>query len=304
MVMAPLTRFRADEYHIQLPILPKYYAQRTSVPGTLIISEATFISKRARGYPNVTTAVHQKGSDIFLQLWALGRVSMPETAEQEGFEIVSSNQEFVADYAQAARNAMEAGFDGVEIHGAGGYLVDRFTQDKCNTGTEEYGGSVENRSQFLLEVVSAVVNAVGSNKVRIRLSPWQRYQGMRMDDPLLKRLGLAYLHLVEVRVCGNDDSTDNELIDPFFEAWGDSVPVILASGFKPDSAKSVVNEHFKNRNVLVAFGRYFISNPDLAFRIQWGLTLTLYDRSTFYMPLATKGYADYVFSEDFETALL
>ncbi|CAG8417253.1 unnamed protein product [Penicillium salamii] len=178
VVMAPLTRFRADNAHVPLPIVSTYYGQRASVPGTLIISEATFISPRAGGYPNVpgiwnseqiaawkevTNAVHEKGSVIFLQLWALGRVAVPEIAKTEGFDVVSSNeiQIFVAEYAQAARNSIEAGFDGVEIHGAGGYLIDQFTQNNCNKRDDEYGGSIENRSRFVLEVASAVSNAVG-----------------------------------------------------------------------------------------------------------------------------------------------
>ncbi|KAL2793052.1 hypothetical protein BJX66DRAFT_326368 [Aspergillus keveii] len=333
MVMAPLTRFRADESHVQLPIVPEYYAQRASVPGTLLVSEATFISKRAGGYPNVpgiwngdqiaawkkvTDAVHQKGSYIFLQLWALGRVAMPEVAKLEGFEVVSSSptpldldsptpreltkeeiREFVQDYAQAARNALEAGFDGVEVHGAGGYLIDQFTQDNCNTRTDEYGGSIENRSRFILEVVRAVADVVGSKRVGVRLSPWQKFQGMRMEDPVpqfthvigeLKHLNLAYLHLIEARVCGIDDASDNDPIDPFVEAWGDSAPVILAGGFKPESARSLLNGHFKDKDVLVAFGRYFISNPDLPYRIRHGILLPR--------------YADYPFSQEFKNGLV
>ncbi|KAL4918317.1 hypothetical protein BDW62DRAFT_200942 [Aspergillus aurantiobrunneus] len=236
---------------------------------------------------------------------------MSETARLEGFDVVSSSpnslspndpppkeltkeevQEFIKDYSQAARNALEA--------------------DNCNTRTDEYGGSVENRSRFFFEVVCAVVDAVGPGRVGVRLSPWQRYQGMRMEDPIpefthviseLKSLHLAYLHLTEARVCGNDDSTDDDRIDPFVETWGYSAPVILAGGFKPDFAESLLGGHFKNKNILVAFGRYFISNPDLPFRIYCGLPPTPYDRSTFYMPMATEGYADYRFSQDFENSV-
>ena len=344
VVMAPLTRFRANDAHVPLPIVSTYYGQRASVPGTFIVSEATFISSRAGGYPNVpgiwnseqvaawkgvTDAVHKKGSVIFLQLWALGRVAVPEIAAAEGFDVVSSSatplepnlntpkalskeeiQLFIADYVQAARNALDAGFDGVEIHGAGGYLIDQFTQDNCNNRDDEYGGNIENRSRFILEVASAVSNAVGPERVGIRLSPWQRYQGMRMDDPVpqftyvienLRKLDLAYLHLIEARVCGNVDSEDREKIDPFVRAWGDSTPVILAGGFTPDSAKDTLDKEFRDRNVMVAFGRHFISNPDLPFKIRRGLDLAPYDRDTFYVPESGEGYVDYEFSQEFHS---
>ncbi|OJJ07895.1 hypothetical protein ASPVEDRAFT_178817 [Aspergillus versicolor CBS 583.65] len=344
VVMAPLTRFRANDDHVPLPIVPTYYGQRASVPGTFIVSEATFISPRASGYPNVpgiwnreqiaawkevTDAVHKKGSTIFLQLWALGRVAVPEIAQAEGFDVVSSSatllepgtpapralskeeiQLFITEYVQAARNALEAGFDGVEIHGAGGYLIDQFTQDKCNNRDDEYGGSIENRSRFILEVASAVSNAVGPERVGIRLSPWQRYQGMRMDDPIpqfkyvieqLSKLDLAYLHLIEARVCGNVDSEDRDRIDPFVHAWGNENPVILAGGFTPDSAKATVDEEFRDRDVMIAFGRHFISNPDLPFKIRRGLDLTPYNRDSFYVPESGEGYADYGFAPEFQS---
>ncbi|CAG7936641.1 unnamed protein product [Penicillium olsonii] len=336
VVMAPLTRFRASESHVPLPIVPTYYGQRASVQGTFIISEVTFISPRAGGYPNVlgiwnpeqvaawkevTNAVHKKGSVIFLQLWALGRVAVSEIAAAEGFDVVSSSATplesgmpapkalsteeirlFIADYVQAARNAIDAGFDGVEIHGAGGYLIDQFTQDNCNSRDDEYGGSIENRARFILEVASAVSKAVGPQRVEIRLSPWQRYQGMRMEDPVpqftyviehLKNLDLAYLHLIEARVCGNVDSEDRDKIDPFVRAWGDSKPVILAGGFTPDSARVAVDKEFRDRDVMIAFGRHFMSNPDLPFKIRQGLDLTPYDRDTFYVPGSGEGYIDY-----------
>jgi NADPH2 dehydrogenase len=292
---------------------------------------ASGATTKIAAWKKVTGAVHQKGSYIFLQLWALGRVAMPEVAKLEGVEVVICSptpldtnspppreltkekiREFVQDYAQAARNAMEAGFDWAEVHGAGGYLIDQFTQDNCNTRTDEYGGGIENRSRFILEVARAVVDAVGSKRVGVRLSPWQRFQGMRMEDPVpqfthvigeLKKLNFGYLHLIEARVCGIDDTADNDPIDPFVDAWEDSAPVILAGGFKLESAKSLINGHFKDKNFLVAFGRYFISNPDLPFRIRHDIPLTPYDRSMFYMPLATQGYADYPFSQEFEAGI-
>jgi NADPH2 dehydrogenase len=242
IAMAPLTRFRGTDDHIPIvPMVAEYYAQRASVPGTLLITEATFISPDAAGAPNVpgiwkqeqidawrkvTDAVHAKGSFIYLQLWALGRVADVGQAEKENFTIMSASpipagegyptpkemteediKKAIGNYAQAAKNSIAAGFDGVEIHGANGYLVDQFLQDNSNQRTDSYGGSVENRSRFAHEVTKAVVEAVGADRTGIRLSPFSEFQGMKMKDPIpqfsdiikkLAALKLAYLHLVEL----------------------------------------------------------------------------------------------------------
>lgn len=346
LAMAPLTRFRADDSHVQLPFTATYYQQRGSTPGTLIVTEATFISAKAGGYPNVpgiynqeqvaawqkvTEAVHAKGSYIYLQLWALGRAATAKVLEAEGpFDVVSASnipidsdhaeprpltkeeiKSFVQDYATAASNAIEAGFDGVEIHGANGYLVDQFLQDKSNQRTDEYGGSIENRSRFGLEVAKAVVDAVGADKVGIRLSPFSSFQGMKMDDPYpqfthvmdgLKKLKLAYVHLVESRVSGNADVESTQKVDPLLDVWGNTSPVLLAGGFRADSAKRAVNEEYKDRNIVIVFGRYFISTPDLPFRIANDIDLAPYDRARFYNPKSESGYIDYPFSKEFEQA--
>jgi NADPH2 dehydrogenase len=233
VVLAPLTRVRADKKHVhQLPIAQEYYTQRASVPGTLLITEATFIAAQAGGINNVpgiwsdeqvtawkkvsfshhspnnllictqiTESVHAKGSFIYLQLWALGRAASPKQLEEEGsFPYVSSSdiplsnrpkedpsprpltlseiKEFVELYATAASNAVHrAGFDGVEIHGANGYLIDQFLQTTSNRRTDDYGGSVENRARFALEVTEAVVKRIGAKKTGIRFSPWGSFQG-------------------------------------------------------------------------------------------------------------------------------
>ncbi|KAI1105703.1 NADH:flavin oxidoreductase/NADH oxidase family protein [Jackrogersella minutella] len=343
VVMAPLTRFRADSNHVPLPFVKEYYEQRASVPGTLLITEATFISREAGGYPNVpgiwskeqitawraiTDAVHAKGSFVYLQMWALGRVAKPDTAKAEGFEVKSASaipeaegqtvpgvltvdeiHSFVGNYAQAARNAVEAGFDGVEIHGANGYLIDQFIQDVSNQRQDQYGGSIENRARFALEVANAVVEAVGADKVGIRLSPWSDFQGMRMTDPVpqftyvingLKKLKLSYLHLVQSYVGESDASAESTAQIAFaVDAWENTSPVLVAGGFRSESGKRLVDDVFKDKDVAVVFGRYFISTPDLPFRIQKGLPLTAYDRDTFYSPVITKGYTDYPFSEEF-----
>ncbi|KAF2022711.1 FMN-linked oxidoreductase [Setomelanomma holmii] len=340
VAMAPLTRFRASDEHVILPMAAEYYGQRAITPGTLLITEATIVSPEHGGYPNVpyihtqeqidawkkvTEAVHRKGSFIYSQLWALGRVANPQFAKAKGITIKSSSaialdsehgepQEMthedikstVAAFAQAAKNAIAAGFDGVEIHGANGYLVDQFNQDKVNQRTDQYGGSVENRSRFALEVTKAVVDTVGADKTGIRLSPFSEFQGMRMTDPIpqfshiiknLNDLGLAYIHLVESRISGNADVETFASLDPLLPLFNG--PVLIAGGFKPDSAKRVVDEDRKDRDVVVVFGRYFISTPDIVFRLEKGIELNPYDRNTFYNAKEERGYTDQPFSKEF-----
>jgi NADPH2 dehydrogenase len=350
LVMAPLTRFRADDQNVPLPMVAEYYAQRASVPGTLLITEATFIAPQAAGYPNVpgiwnkdqitawktvTDAVHAKGSYIYLQLWALGRVANPDVLkgmpggpyavrsasdipEKEGATVptpmtTAEISEFVGLYAQAAKNSIEAGFDGVEIHGANGYLIDQFIQDNTNQRTDGYGGSIEKRSRFGLEVAKAVVEAVGADKTGNRLSPFSPFQGMKMKDPIpqfthfitnLTELKLAYIHVVESRISGNADIETTEKVDFAIEAWGKTSPVLVAGGFKPDSALRAVDEEYKDEDVAVVFGRYFISNPDLVWKVKNGVDLVKYDRDTFYNAKSEKGYTDYAFDKDFTPSRL
>lgn len=202
------------------------------------------------------------------------------------------------------------------MSGANGYLIDQFWQDVCNTRTDKYGGSIENRARFGLEVTKAVIGAMGgdSKKVGMRLSPWSTFQSMRMKDPVpqfsyivseLKKLDLAYLHLVESRLSGTSaDGVYNAVTrenDPFVELWGTQSPIILAGGFDPAKAKRVMREVYQAENVMIAFGRYFISTPDLPFRIKCGIELAPYNRKTFYKPEAVEGYIDYPFSEEFLT---
>jgi 2,4-dienoyl-CoA reductase-like NADH-dependent reductase (Old Yellow Enzyme family) len=342
IVMAPLTRFRANKQHVPLPLVKEYYGQRASVPGTLLITEATFISQRAAGYPNapgiwtreqisawkqVTDEVHAKGSHIYMQLWALGRVAIPDVANAEGFTIKAPSaigldglavpeeltpediKSLVADHAQAAKNAMEAGFDGVELHGANGYLVDQFIQDTSNQRTDEFGGTIENRSRFPLQVLDALVTAIGSNKVGVRLSPWSDFQGMRMANPVsqfthliseAKKLNLAYLHIVEPRISGNADVEASDSNDFAVKAWGKTSPLLIAGAFTPDSAKELIDETHKDSEVAVVFGRYFLANPDLPFRIKKGLELSPYNRDTFYNAEDPVGYIDYPFSQQWQ----
>lgn len=346
IVMAPLTRLRASDDDVPLlPMVRTYYAQRASVPGTLLISEATLISPRAGGNLNtpgiwnaaqtaawraVTAAVHAQGSFIFCQLRAYGRGARAEVLQARGgFDVVSASAvpmseeapmpralreeeiwQFVGEYARAARNAMEAGFDGVEIHGANGYLVDQFTQDVSNRREDAWGGSVEKRSRFALEVTKAVVEAVGTpGRVGMRLSPWSTFQGMKMEDPIpqfshlvkeLKELELGYLHLVESRISGNADVEATEKIEFAMDIWGNQSPILAAGGFKAESARRAVDEEYRDKDVAIVFGRYFVSTPDLPFRLKNGIEFTPYNRDTFYEKKSEIGYIDYPFCKEFE----
>lgn len=340
--LCPLTRYRADDDHTPLDSMIEYYSQRASVKGTLLVSEGTFISEADGGYANapgiynqaqinswrkVTDAVHAKGSYIFCQLWALGRAADPEVAKKEGFEIYSSDtipidansvqpkrlslediSVKIQNYVSAAKNAIEAGFDGVELHGAHGYLIDQFIQDNCNRRDDDYGGSIENRSRFAIEAVRAVSDAIGSKKTAIRLNPWTTFNGMRMQNPIpqfsdiirkLSALNIAYLHLVQSRRVGSSDGTDE--LTFAYDLWNG--PILVADGFNAELAARLVDEKHPDKEIVVMFGRYFISTPDLPFRIQHRLELAQYDRDTFYTPKSTVGYTDYPFSSEFLTYL-
>jgi NADPH2 dehydrogenase len=217
----------------------------------------------------------------------------------------------IGEYAAAAKLAVEeAGFDGVEVHGANGYLIDQFLQDTCNKRTDEYGGSVEKRARFALEVVKAVVDAVGAERTAIRLSPWSRFQGMRMEDPIptfsylikeLNGLGLAYLHMIrertELGVTAEEEDIERSL-DFAVELWDG--PFLVAGGLTPKEARRVVDEQYKDKPVVGVFGRHWISNPDLPFRIREGVELNPYNRSTFFLPKSPVGYIDQPFSKEFE----
>ncbi|KAI0362490.1 FMN-linked oxidoreductase [Trametes cingulata] len=346
VVLAPLTRCRANAQHVHGDLAVQYYAQRASVPGTLLIAEATFIAAKAGGLslgPNipgiwneeqitawkrVVDAVHAKGSYIYQQLWALGRAADIDVlkAENPDFDYVGPSaipqqdrkgiprtltipeiKEYVELYAQAASNAVHgAGFDGVEIHGANGYLVDQFLQDVTNQRTDEYGGSIENRARFGLEVVEAVSRAVGAKKTAIRLSPWSEFQFMRMKDPIptfsymVKRLrdqlpDLAYIHVVEPGVLGyiDVDHEKYESNDFIRDIWHPR-PLISAGRYDRESAIKRAEE----TGDLIAFGRRFIANPDLPLRLLKNLPLARWDREVFYLPEEPRGYIDYPFAED------
>ncbi|KIY64624.1 FMN-linked oxidoreductase [Cylindrobasidium torrendii FP15055 ss-10] len=347
VVLAPLTRFKATQPgHVPVPVMKEYYSQRASAPGTLLITEATFIAPKAGGFKHVpgiwseeqiaiwkeiTDNVHAQGSYIYLQLWAIGRAAEPDVlaSEDPSLPFVSASsiplagttiaprpltipeiQEYVQLYATAAENAVhKAGFDGVEIHGANGYLIDQFFQDVSNVRTDAYGGSIENRARFGLEVVDAVAKAVGADRVALRLSPWSPFQDMKMADPkptfayITKQLkehhpDLAYLHVVEPRISGivDSDGTDEESNDFLREIWAPK-PFIAAGGYNRQTALAAM-ERAQHTGELLAFGRYFISNPDLVRKLKENLPLTKYDRAMFYIPgdWTGLGYTDYPFA--------
>lgn len=346
VALAPLTRFRANDQHVPIVNLVKeYYTQRASYKGTLLITEATFISARAGGYRNapgiwnedqiaawkeIVKGVHAAGGVIFLQLWALGRAAKQSVLDEEGLGPVeapsalqfdSNNaiprelteqdiEEYIRDYAQAARNAVHgAGFDGVEIHNANGYLPDQFLQDTSNIRTDRWGGSIPNRARFSIEVTKAVVAAVGADKTAIRISPFNLIQGMGMKDAApqftylleqIKGLGLAYLHIVETRIAGVTDTVTEHTIDDVVNVWAGHSPIVIAGGYKAEEAQRLVDEHQKDKDVIVAFGRYFIANPDLVYRIEQGIEFSQYNRGTFYTAKSPKGYIDYPFSDTWQ----
>jgi len=351
VVLAPLTRCRADLQRVPGALILEYYKQRTSIPGTLAITEATCIDARVgayfhtpgiwndeqiAGWKPIVDAVHENGSFIYLQLWALGRASLPDVLQKEGHPLVAPSsipippktksdnstppppplpraltveeiEEYVRLYATAAENAiLRAGFDGVEIHAANGYLPDQFLQTNANDRTDAYGGSVQNRVRFVLEVTDAVVRAVGAHRVGIRFSPWSTVLGMRMPDPVptfaevVTRIhdeypDFAYIHVLEPtakhRTVEEDAAGKNDGSNKFLrDIWGDR-PYIANYDFDRDSATETVEKE----GGLISFGHHFISNPDLPLRLKHNLELAPPDHKTLYTQGA-EGYIDYPFA--------
>ncbi|MBD1582470.1 alkene reductase [Pseudoalteromonas sp. S16_S37] len=318
ILMAPLTRCMADDNLVPTEAMAAYYARRAD--SGLIISEATIIRPDAQGYPNtpglftqvqiegwkhVTRAVHNAGGKIFAQLWHVGRVAHPHffgegdvlAPSAIGVEgtvprmrdlsyqtpkaaTISEIKQLVADYAQAAKNAMEAGFDGVEIHGANGYLIDQFLHYSSNQRTDEYGETPENMSRFALEVVEAVSDAVGAQRVGLRLSPGA-YFNMEPDhrdkavfDYLLAKLNLRELAFVHVGIF--DDNMQFEhlggRVSDYMRARYNGT-LVGVGGFTPKTASQALDD---KRFDLVAIGRPFIANPDYVSKVKNQQPLTAY----------------------------
>lgn len=285
------------------------------------------------GWKRIVGAVHGKGGRMFSQLWHAGRASHHEMTDgetpvapsvvphyygQETSAVVSTPsgwtkpsphraldiaeiRSIVEDYRKAAERAKDAGFDGVELHGANGYLPDQFLQDGSNKRADAYGGSISNRARFLLEVVDAMVSVWGGNRVAVRIGPSGTWNEMSDSNPAalfdyvaeeLNRFGLAYLHIIEPRIKNNVLIAQGQApvavqqLRKIFKG-----KIIAAGGFEPDTAEAVVE---KGDADLVAFGRHFVANPDLPTRIKLGLPLNAYDRDTFYT-FGSHGYTDYPF---------
>ncbi|KAG2346469.1 FMN-linked oxidoreductase [Suillus weaverae] len=341
IVLAPLTRVRAYPTHVPGPHAATYYAQRASVPGTLLVSEATFISQAAgggdfvpgiytqehvEGWKRVTDAVHEKGSFIFCQLWAPGRAAAPDAlAKENNSPLVSASpiplstrptviphaltepeiKSYITTFATSARNAIAAGFDGVELHGANGYLIDQFLQEVSNTREDGWGGSIEKRARFAIEVVAALVKEVGAERVSIRLSPWSPFQDMGLPDPKpqfsylvsqLRKYDLAYLHVIESRIGGNIDvdappQSSNDFLREIWCKEGKNGVFISAGGYTRQTAIETVQE----QGGMIAFGRLYIPNPDLPVRLIYDLPLAKPVRATFYLAgdLTEGGYTDF-----------
>jgi len=280
-------------------------------------------------WKKITDAVHAKGGRIFLQLWHVGRQSHTEFQENGAapgapsalpFEgVVHTSQGWVPTsparaletgeiealigaYRDATARALAAGFDGVEVHAANGYLLDQFLQDGSNQRTDAYGGSVENRSRFLLAAVRAAGEVIGMDRVAVRIGPSGSFGGMHDRNPealfgylaaQLNALKLAYLHVIEPRVKGSDidASQDQNPVAAQFIRKHYQGTIMAAGGFTPASAEAIVAAGDAD---IVAFGRDFIANPDLPARIQGHRPLTPYNRDTFYGGNAA-GYTDYPF---------
>lgn len=292
------------------------------------------------GWSKIIKDIHKNGSKVFMQLWALGREATPEVLEREGLPYVSSSanligyggfeagdkprplpkaltipeiEEYIDDYVKAAKNAIEAGADGVEIHMANGYLLEQFIWEGCNHRTDKYGGSIENRVRFPLQVLDSVVEAIGADKVGVRFSPWRFYTNndgttpiptwSYLTEQIEKRAvagkRIAYIHLIEPRgVLSSrpwmkyNEKGDNTI---FNLLW--SGPIINAGGYDLEKARKDADKYDR---WLIAVGRYFISTPDLVARWERGLPPNDYDRPTFYVG-GEKGYIDYPFAEELES---
>ncbi|HUH40699.1 MAG TPA: alkene reductase [Castellaniella sp.] len=328
IVMAPMTRTRAAPGRIPNDMMRLYYAQRASAG--LIITEATSVNPLGVGYPDtpgiwsnaqvqgwqsITRAVHDKGGKILLQLWHVGRVSDPEYLSGEipvapsaiacagQVSLLRPKRDYVvpralhtdeiprivADYALAARNAQSAGFDGVEIHGANGYLIDQFLHDGSNHRTDEYGGSIAARSRFLLEVVDACVGVWGAGRVGVHLSPRGDAHDMHDTDPqaLFLHVARELGHRRLAFLCVRESWADDVLMPQMRRAFGG--PVIANERYDQALAQRILQD---DQADAVAFGKPFISNPDLVARFRQGLPVTKWDSATFYGS-GVRGYTDY-----------
>lgn len=344
IVMAPLTRARSNPDAIPNELMAAYYRQRASAG--LLITEATGISREGLGWPNapglwnqdqvagweiVTDAVHQAGGRIVAQLWHMGRLVHPDLG---GGRPVSSSattapdfartydgkkpyveareasradiKRIVRDYAAAAENAIAAGFDGVQVHGANGYLVDQFLRDSVNRRTDEYGGAIENRIRFMSEVLEAIGAAIGMDRVGIRFSPNIHSQGVEDSDPIplfeavakrLDELKVPWIEMREARFATLAGVVPTALVSPTMRQRYSGKILINSDSDWTDAHRRVIDDEVDG----VSIGRLFIANPDLVKRIATGAPLNEGDSSTFYEGGAA-GYVDYPFLDEAKAA--
>lgn len=341
VVMAPLTRSRAGEGFVPTPLMAEYYGQRASagliIAEASQISQqgqgyqdtpGIYNDRQVRGWRQVTGAVHQRGGRIFLQLWHVGRVSHRQLQPGGGQPVAPSaitaealtyvDGEFVPasepralaldeiagivdDYRRATVHALEAGFDGVEIHAANGYLIDQFLRDGSNRRTDRYGGSIENRCRFLQEVVAATIAEAGAGRVGVRLSPVSPANGVSDSDnrslfeqvyDRLDALAPVYLHVIEGATMSSRDH------DPTFDFSAlrrrFRGTYIANNGYNLELALQLTGQ---DPDALVAFGRPFIANPDLVARLKRDAPLQRLDKHTLYGGGAA-GYTDYPLLSD------
>jgi N-ethylmaleimide reductase len=341
LVMSPLTRRRAGKCGVPGEMNALYYAQRASAGLIIaeasqispqgvgyMNTPGIHSDEQVEGWKIVTNAVHEKGGLIFLQLWHVGRVShsllqpdnmLPVSASAiSGGDFITTPRGkmpmevprplelseisgIVEDYRKAASNAIEAGFDGVEIHAANSYLLDQFMHSSSNDRTDIYGGSIENRCRFTLEVTDAICNEIGSEKTGIRLSPSNIRYGMDDENPAelfgyvireLNKRNLSYLHLVESMASLEGHPHMIPQVAKHFRSHY-SGTLITAGNYTPESGREALGNGIAD---LVAFGRLFIANPDLPERIASNAPLNTPDIDTFYTR-GPEGYVDYRFLE-------
>ncbi|WP_323051004.1 alkene reductase [Caballeronia mineralivorans] len=350
LVMPPLTRLRSNPDDSVSDMMVEHYAQRASDGGLIITEAANvsiqargyigapglYLDSHIDGYRRIADAIHEKGGRVVAQIVHCGRTSHNDIAggsspvgpsvipfdamalTLDGWKPVSPHRamnledirQTVKDFRDAAQRALDAGVDGVEIHSANGYLLDSFLYDGSNKRTDAYGGSVDNRARFLLEVVEAVSALRGADRIGVRLSPSGEWNDMVDSDPmatfgrvgeLLNQFGLAYLHIIEPRIKGDDVKVGHEDMEPVASAHLRKVfngSIIAAGGFNGDSAEEILQ---KGDADLVAIGRPFTSNPDLPERLRLKLPLTPYDRSAFWGG-TEQSYTDFPRYRELETA--
>ena len=336
IVMAPMTRSRAGEGNVPTDLGALYYSQRATAglivtEATQVAPEGQgYISTpgihsdaQAAGWRRITDAVHAREGRIFLQLWHVGRIShtlfqpdggapvAPSALAAEGNAFTLEGPKpfstpralelgeipgVVRQYAEGARRALEAGFDGVELHGANGYLIDQFLRDGSNRRTDAYGGPVENRARFLLEVTEAVAAVWGADRVGVRLSPTGSFNSMSDSDPErtfghaareLDRLGLAYLHVVEPVAGPMFEGKELRVAPLLRQAFRG--PFILNGGYDREAGNAALA---RGEADLISFGALYLANPDLPERFAEGVALNAPDRATFYGG-DHRGYTDY-----------